>query len=102
MNQQIYINGKFCSKTDAKISVYDHGLLYGDGVFEGMRIYGGKVFRLQQHLQRLWESTLSIGLQIPITPDQMTADVNTTVAKNGLADGYIRLVVTPRCRIFGN
>jgi branched-chain amino acid aminotransferase len=94
MSQQIYINGQYLPKQDAKISVYDHGLLYGDGVFEGMRIYGGKVFRLQQHLVRLWESALSIGLQIPISPEQMTTDVNETVTKNELADGYIRLVVT--------
>jgi branched-chain amino acid aminotransferase len=94
MPQQIYINGKYFSKDDAKISVYDHGLLYGDGVFEGMRIYSGKVFRLEQHLTRLWESALSIGLKIPITPAQMTADVNATVAKNRLTDGYIRLIVT--------
>ena len=94
MSQQIYINGQYFSKEDAKISVYDHGLLYGDGVFEGMRIYGGKVFRLEQHLVRLWESALSIALKIPISPDQMTDDVNATVAKNGLSDGYIRLVVT--------
>ena len=65
MPQQIYINGQYFSKADAKISVYDHGLLYGDGVFEGMRIYGGKVFRLQEHLVRLWESSLSIGLADP-------------------------------------
>jgi branched-chain amino acid aminotransferase len=94
MSQQIYINGRYYSKADAKISVYDHGLLYGDGVFEGMRIYDGKVFRLEQHLNRLWESALSIALQIPISPDQMTTDINATVAKNELSDGYIRLVVT--------
>ena len=94
MSQQIYINGEYFSKDDAKISVYDHGLLYGDGVFEGMRIYSGKVFRLQQHLIRLWESALSIGLQIPMTIEKMTDDVNECVAKNGLDEGYIRLVVT--------
>jgi len=94
MAQQIYINGEYFCKDDAKISVYDHGLLYGDGVFEGMRIYSGKVFRLQEHLVRLWESSLSIGLAIPITIAQLTADVNECVIKNGLDDGYIRLVVT--------
>ena len=94
MNQQIYINGKYFSKDDAKISVYDHGLLYGDGVFEGLRIYSHQVFRLQQHLARLWESAASIGLAIPMTMDQMTQDVNECVARNGLEDGYIRLVVT--------
>lgn len=94
MTQQIYINGQYFSKDDAKISVYDHGLLYGDGVFEGMRIYSGKVFRLQEHLIRLYESALSIGLAIPITIQKMTDDVNEAVAKNGLDEGYIRLVVT--------
>ena len=94
MSQQIYINGAYFSKADAKISVYDHGLLYGDGVFEGLRIYSGKVFRLHQHLVRLWESANAIALEIPITLEQMTAAVNETVAKNGLEDGYVRLVVT--------
>ena len=94
MSQQIYINGEYFSKQDAKISVYDHGLLYGDGVFEGMRNYGGRVFRLHAHLVRLWESAESIGLRIPLTIEKLTADVNECVAKNGLEDGYIRLVVT--------
>jgi branched-chain amino acid aminotransferase len=94
MSQQIYINGEYFSKEDAKISVYDHGLLYGDGVFEGMRIYGGKVFRLREHLVRLWESAASIGLHIPFTPETLSVDVNACVAKNGLQEGYIRLLVT--------
>tara|TARA_R110002049_G_scaffold72490_7_gene187588 strand:+ start:171550 stop:172410 length:861 start_codon:yes stop_codon:yes gene_type:complete len=94
MSQQIYISGKYFSRDEAKISVYDHGLLYGDGVFEGMRIYSGKVFRLQQHLLRLWESGRAIGLDMPISLDEMTSAVNETVAKNGLVDGYIRLLVT--------
>jgi branched-chain amino acid aminotransferase len=94
MSPTISINGEYFSKQDAKISVYDHGLLYGDGVFEGLRIYSGKVFRLQQHLVRLWESALSIGLTIPISMEDLTRDVNQCVAKSGLEDGYIRLVVT--------
>ena len=94
MSQQIYINGAFFTREDAKISVYDHGLLYGDGVFEGMRIYSGKVFRLHQHLVRLWESGRAIGLEMPIGLEEMTTAVNDTVAKNGLTDGYIRLLVT--------
>lgn len=94
MSQQIYINGEFFSREDAKISVYDHGLLYGDGIFEGLRIYSGKVFRLHQHLVRLWESAAAIALPMPLTIEKLTADVNETVAKNGLSDGYIRLVVT--------
>jgi len=94
MPLQIYINGKHYNKDDAKISVYDHGLLYGDGVFEGMRIYGGKVFRLKEHLDRLWHSAQAICLTIPISKDEMTKAVNDTVKLNKLDDGYVRLVVT--------
>jgi branched-chain amino acid aminotransferase len=94
MSLKIYITGKFYSKEDAKISVYDHGLLYGDGVFEGLRAYGGNVFRLQQHLVRLYESAKAIWLQIPIDIDAMAAAVNETLKINGLVDAYIRLVVT--------
>lgn len=94
MNQQIYINGEYFAKDDAKISVYDHGLLYGDGIFEGMRIYSGKVFRLHQHLLRLWESAAAISLQIPMDLEKLTRDVKEAVDRNGLQDGYIRLIVT--------
>lgn len=94
MSLQIYISGKYYDKEHAKISVYDHGLLYGDGVFEGMRSYHGKVFRLKEHLDRLWDSARSIWLNIPITPEQMAAAVNDTLAKNNIRDGYIRLIVT--------
>ena len=94
MSQQIYLNGKYFAREDAKINVYDHGLLYGDGVFEGMRAYSGKVFRLEAHLIRLWESGRAIGLEMPIDMQEMTSAVNETVEKNGIDDGYIRLVVT--------
>lgn len=94
MTQAIYINGEYFSREDAKISVYDHGLLYGDGVFEGMRIYSGKVFALDDHMTRLYESARAIMLDIPIAIDALTTAVNETVAKNGLTEGYIRLVVT--------
>lgn len=94
MSLKIYIDGKFYGKEDAKISVYDHGLLYGDGVFEGMRSYGGKVFRLQDHLDRLWDSAKAIWLEIPISKAEMTKAVNETLTMNGIKDGYIRLVVT--------
>jgi len=94
MSLQIYINGQFFNKEDAKISVYDHGLLYGDGVFEGLRAYSGKVFRLQQHIDRLYESARAIMLQIPMTMEALSDAVNETVAKNSLKDAYIRLVVT--------
>ncbi|MEX2142305.1 MAG: branched-chain-amino-acid transaminase [Pirellulales bacterium] len=91
---KIFISGKLYDKDDAKISVYDHGLLYGDGVFEGMRSYGGKVFRLEQHLERLWNSAKAIALEIPLSRPAMAKAVNDTLAANNIADGYIRLVVT--------
>ena len=91
---KVYISGSFVEKDEAKISVYDHGLLYGDGVFEGIRVYGAKVFLLKEHVGRLYESACSIRLQIPIAPDQMIKDVEETVALNGIDDGYVRLVVT--------
>jgi branched-chain amino acid aminotransferase len=91
---QVYISGKFYDKDQARISVYDHGLLYGDGVFEGMRSYGGKVFRLEQHLDRLWKSAKAIWLQIPLTREQMGQAVQETLARNQLSDAYVRLVVT--------
>src|SRR5579863_8419900 len=92
---QIYINGKLYDKNDAKISVYDHGLLYGDGVFEGIRVYDGKVFRLREHVDRLYESARAIKLEIPLNPEQMAVAVQDTVKANlALAPGYIRLVVT--------
>lgn len=94
MSLQIYINGEFHDKENAKISVYDHGLLYGDGVFEGMRSYSGKVFRLEQHLDRLYESALAICLTIPISKEQLALDVNKTLQINSFTNAYIRLVVT--------
>ena len=93
-NFKVWINGKLYDKQDAKISVYDHGLLYGDGVFEGLRSYGGKVFRLEQHLTRLWNSAKAILLDIPMTREAMAKAINETLKVNGLADGYIRLIVT--------
>ncbi|MEL6105950.1 MAG: branched-chain-amino-acid transaminase [Planctomycetota bacterium] len=94
MTRQIYINGQYFAPEDAKVSVYDHGLLYGDGVFEGMRTYDGKVFRLKEHLERLDESARAIGLQLPISLEQLADDTNEAVRRNELVDGYIRLVVT--------
>ncbi|MBB3206367.1 branched-chain amino acid aminotransferase [Rhodopirellula rubra] len=94
MPQAIYINGEYFSREDAKISVYDHGLLYGDGVFEGMRIYNSKVFALEDHLVRLYESARAIALEIPIDIDAMRTAVEETVKKNGLAEAYVRLVCT--------
>ncbi|MFO0920894.1 MAG: branched-chain-amino-acid transaminase [Pirellulales bacterium] len=94
MSLQIYIAGKFYDKENAKISVYDHGLLYGDGVFEGMRAYSGKVFRLGEHLQRLYESAHAIYLTIPMSQDEMADAVRETLSRNQLQDAYVRLVVT--------
>jgi branched-chain amino acid aminotransferase len=91
---KVYINGKLLDKSDAKISVYDHGLLYGDGVFEGIRVYSGTVFRLRQHIDRLYDSARAIALEIPIARNEMIDAVNNTVRANNKRDGYIRLVVT--------
>jgi branched-chain amino acid aminotransferase len=94
MSRQIYISGKFVPQEDAKISVFDHGLLYGDGVFEGLRSYGGKVFRLREHVQRLYESAQAIWLNIPMSQQEMCDAVNEAVRVNKIGDGYVRLVVT--------
>lgn len=94
MATKVYINGTFFDKEEARISVFDHGLLYGDGVFEGLRSYGGKVFRLQEHLERLYESALAIHLQIPMDIDPLAAAVNESLQVNKIDDGYVRLVVT--------
>jgi branched-chain amino acid aminotransferase len=94
MSFKVYINGTLYDKEDAKISVYDHGLLYGDGVFEGMRSYNGKVFRHKEHLDRLWVSAKAIMLEIPMTKQDLEDAVNMTLQENGIEDGYIRLVVT--------
>jgi branched-chain amino acid aminotransferase len=92
---KVYINGKLFDKADARISVYDHGLLYGDGVFEGIRVYGGKVFRLREHLDRLYESARHIKLEIPMNREQLAEAVTSTVQANArLEPTYIRLVVT--------
>src|SRR5215467_7771512 len=91
---KIYIDGKFYSEGDAKVSVFDHGLLYGDGIFEGIRFYNGRVFRLEEHLERLWDSARSICLTIPMTPQKMTEALLETIRQNHLHDGYVRLVVT--------
>lgn len=92
--KKIYLDGQLVDEADAKISVFDHGLLYGDGVFEGIRFYKGRVFRLEEHIRRLYDSAKSILLTIPITPEEMIKATCETVRANGLTDGYIRLVVT--------
>jgi branched-chain amino acid aminotransferase len=90
----VYIDGQFYPKPEAKISVYDHGLLYGDGVFEGIRAYNGIVFKLKEHIDRLYRSAHTIMLKIPMTKSEMTKAVLETLKKNNLKDAYIRLVVT--------
>lgn len=91
---KIYIDGKFYSKEDANISVFDHGLLYGDGIFEGIRVYNGKVFRLKEHIERLYSSAQAIALNIGLTRDEMKAAIEETVRVNEKLNAYIRLVVT--------
>jgi branched-chain amino acid aminotransferase len=93
MLPKVYINGKLYDKADAKISVYDHGLLYGDGVFEGIRVYDGKVFKLREHINRLYDSAKAIRLEIPMNREQMMDAVKSTVAANEKRT-YIRLIVT--------
>ena len=90
----VYIDGQFLAKADAKISVFDHGLLYGDGVFEGIRSYNGCVFKLDEHLRRLYESAKAILLNIPISIEEMEIAILTTLRENNLRDAYIRLIVT--------
>ena len=90
----IYIDGEFLPKAEAKVSVFDHGLLYGDGVFEGIRSYNGRVFKLDEHLERLYDSAKSIMLQIPISIETMKETVLETLRRNHLTEGYIRLIIT--------
>jgi len=98
MSQQIFLNDRLVPKEQAVVSVYDHGLLYGDGVFEGIRVYSGKVFLIADHVERLYESARAIRLTIPMSPEQMSKALEDTVAANlpnlPNGDGYIRLVVT--------
>jgi len=91
---QVYLNGRFVPAAAAKIPVFDHGLLYGDGVFEGIRIYRGRIFRLEQHLDRLEASARAIMLKLPLTRAALTAACCESCRRNGLQDGYIRLIVT--------
>ncbi|TMW72059.1 branched-chain-amino-acid transaminase [Alteribacter natronophilus] len=95
MNSQwIFLSGKFVKKEEAVVSVYDHGFLYGDGVFEGLRVYSGNVFKLDEHLDRLYDSAKSIMLDVPYTKEEMTAIITGTVQKNKLDSAYIRVVVS--------
>jgi branched-chain amino acid aminotransferase len=94
MPRIIFMNDRLVPEEEARISVFDHGLLYGDGVFEGLRSYSGRVFRLDAHLDRLWASARAISLEIPLAKEVVAKAVNDTLAANKLVDGYVRLVVT--------
>lgn len=94
MTQWIYLNGEYVTKENAKVSVYDHGFLYGDGIFEGIRIYNGNIFKCKEHLDRLYDSAKSIDLTIPLSYEEMEQALIETIRKNDLRDGYIRLVVS--------
>lgn len=94
MNLKIYIDGNFHDQAEAKISVFDHGLLYGDGVFEGIRFYNDRVFRLDEHIDRLWDSARAISLDIPMSKSELVAATLETIRQNDLHDGYVRLIVT--------
>jgi branched-chain amino acid aminotransferase len=94
MPLKVWIDGKLLDKDDAKISVYDHGLLYGDGVFEGIRVYAGKIFRAEQHLRRLYDSAKAIRLEIPLPPAQFRAAIEQTFKSNNFTDCYVRALVT--------
>lgn len=94
MSKTIWIDGRWCDETTATVSVFDHGLLYGDGVFEGTRVYGGKVFKLHEHLDRLYESAHAIWLQVPIPKDEMARATEEAVRRSGLQEAYLRHVVT--------
>jgi branched-chain amino acid aminotransferase len=91
---KIYVDGKYCSERDAKISVFDHGLLYGDGIFEGIRAYNGRVFKLKEHIDRLFASAKAILLDIPLSHAELMQAVVETCRRNKVRNGYIRLVVT--------
>ena len=91
---KIYIDGEFYDQENARISVFDHGLLYGDGIFEGIRFYNGRVFQLDEHIDRLYDSAKAILLKIGLVPQEMIQAVIDTIRANGLTNGYVRLVVT--------
>src|SRR5438128_6770797 len=90
----VYVSGAFHSSADAAVSVFDHGLLYGDGVFEGIRAYNGRIFKLERHIERLFDSAKAIRLDIPLTREAMADLVVDVCRRNEIVDGYIRLVVT--------
>lgn len=94
MSGWAYVDGRFVPKEEASVSVYDHGFLYGDGVFEGIRVYGGRVFKLDEHVRRLYDSAKAILLEVPMPPEEMKRVIVETVRRNGLRDAYVRPIVT--------
>lgn len=101
MSLKVYINDEWFDKENAKVSVYDHGFLYGDGVFEGMRVYARKVFRCREHLDRLFESAKAIGLTIPMSKEDIESKIYQTLEINDLAEAYVRLIVTRGIGLLG-
>lgn len=94
MSECIYVNGKFCSEENATVSVFDHGYLYGDGIFEGIRFYGSKIFRFDDHMRRLYDSAKAILLTIPMPMEEFKNIIKESVKKSGFTDGYLRVVVS--------
>ena len=94
MGLKVYINGELIDKEHARISVFDHGFLYGDGVFEGIRAYNGKVFKMKEHVDRLFDSAAAIELKVPVTKEQYAAAIESTLKANNLRDAYVRAIVT--------
>src|SRR5512147_671498 len=90
----VYLDGEWLDRESARISVFDHGLLYGDGVFEGMRVYGGKTFRLGEHVDRLYDSAQAINLKVHLSKAEMIAITEEGVRRSGLQDGYLRHIIT--------
>lgn len=94
MPTTIWIDGQYFTRDTAKVSVFDHGLLYGDGVFEGIRVYNHRIFRLREHLERLYDSAKAIALTVPLSIDEMARQTEDAVAKSGMADAYLRHIIT--------
>src|SRR5215213_1791941 len=90
----VWLDGKWCDRSTAMISVYDHGLLYGDGVFEGIRVYGGRIFRLMEHLERLYDSAKAIWLTVPLPREELASITEEAVRRSGIGEAYIRHVIT--------
>src|SRR5437773_4657984 len=94
LENSVYLDGRFLPESEGKVSVFDHGLLYGDGIFEGIRAYNRRVFKLEEHIDRLFHSAKAILLEIPLSKSKLIQAVSRTCHLNGVRDGYVRLVVT--------